>query len=217
MPVTTIHKYIDNYSIGKNSTKLIVGTIHPHLTESFIIDFFYGNTGSFWDILSNAFPKLRFNNLKEIIASLGNYNVAITDIIRQCDRENVNVTADSELFNIIYNYEQIQEGINNSLIETIYFTSRFGKNNAARLFVDKFNIRCAFNQSTSEFLIPVNHFGRQIRGVVLYSPSNNANIGITKAAPYLYKKAHYQKFEHPIKQFKIEFYQEKFDFFNEDN
>ena len=217
MPVTTIHNYIDIYPIVQNSTKLIVGTIHPHLIENFNIDFFYGNVGSFWDILSNAFPQRQFGNLEEIIGTLDQYNIAITDIIRQCERENENVTADSELYNIIHNGEQIQEGIINSEIDTIYFTSRFGENNAARLFVDTFNIDYNLNQLTSEFTIPAHHFGRQIRCVVLYSPSNNANRGIARAAPYLNNIAYFQQFGHPIKQFKVEFYQNKFDFFNNDN
>ena len=217
MPVTTFHNYIDNYPIGQNSTRLIVGTIHPHLIGNFNIDFFYGNIGSFWDILANAFPQRQFGNLEEIIATLDSYNIAITDIIRQCDRENENITADSELCNIVHNGEQIQAGIQNSQIDTIYFTSRFGANNAARLFVDTVNIHYHLDQLTSEFTIPQNYFGRQIRCVVLYSPSNNANRGIARAAPYLNNIGHYQQFEHPIKQFKIEFYRDKFNFFNNDN
>lgn len=216
MPVTTFHSYVDNYPIGQNSNKLIIGTIHPHLIENFNIDFFYGNIGSFWDILSNAFPQRQFDNLDNIITTLDNYNVAITDIIRQCDRENKNITADSKLYNIIDNGEQIHTGILNSQIDTIYFTSRFGKNNAARLFVDTFNIHYDLDPLTSEFTIPANHFGRQIRAVVLYSPSNNANRGIAKSAPYLNNIEHYCQFERPIKQFKIEFYQNKFGFFNQE-
>ena len=217
MPITTIHKFIDNYPIRKSSTKLIIGTIHPHLVDNFKINFFYGNMGSFWDILSNAFPSRHFDNIDEIITTLDNYNISIIDIIRQCDRENENVTNDSDLYNIIHNLEQIKSDIENSQIDTIYFTSRFGKNNAAKLFVDTFNIQYEFDHLKSEFIIPKEHFGRQIRCVVLYSPSNNANIGISRAKPYLNNKAYYRQFEYPIKQFKIEFYQEKFNFFNNNN
>lgn len=214
MPITTHHNFIDNYPINPNCKRLIIGTIHPHLIENFNINFFYGNVGSFWDILSNAFPQRQFNNLDQITQTLNTYKIWITDIIRQCDRENGNVTSDSELYNIIHNGKQIQEGLINSTIDTIYFTSRFGSNNAARLFVDTFNINFHFNKLTSEFTIPQNYFGRQIRCIVLYSPSNIANIGISKSAPYLNKKAYFQQFDHPIKQFKIEFYREKFNFFN---
>lgn len=79
MPVTTIHNYIDNYLISPNSTRLIIGTIHPHLIENFNVNFFYGSVGSFWDILSNAFPQRQFGNLDQITETLDNYNVATTD------------------------------------------------------------------------------------------------------------------------------------------
>lgn len=217
MPVTTIHNYIDLYPISQNSTRLIVGTIHPHLINDFNVDFFYGNIGSFWNILSNSFPNQQLANLQQILGTLNRYGVSITDMIRQCDRENEQVTADSKLFNIIDNGDQVENGIINSAIDTIYFTSRFGRNNAAKLFADRFNInyRQTFNETTSEFHIREEVFGRQIRAVVLYSPSNQANIGITGAAPYLDNIEHYGQFEHPVKQFKIEFYQRKFDFFVE--
>jgi hypothetical protein len=214
MPVTTIHNYINQYPIAQKSTKLIVGTIHPHNVENFNIDFFYGNVGSFWDILSIAFPNHNFGTLDQIIGTLNQYNIAITDIISRCDREDESVTADAKLFNIINNGEQILNGIINSNIDTIYFTSRFGLNNAAKLFVETFNIVSHFDENISEFTIPENYFGRQIRCIVLYSPSNAANIGIARALPYLNNVDYYQQFPHPIKQFKIEFYQNKFDFLN---
>jgi hypothetical protein len=217
MPVTTIHRYIDQYQILPESTKLIIGTIHPHKIGNFNIDFFYGNKGSFWDILSLSFPNHKFRDKDQIIETLGDYEISITDIIRQCDRENENITEDSKLYNIVDNGEQIQKALKKSNINTIYFTSRFGVNNAAKLFVDRFGIDYTdtFNLQTSEFIINGNVFGREIRAVVLYSPSNSANIGISRSAPYLINKDHYQQFDTPIKQFKIDFYRDKFDFFNE--
>jgi len=53
----TKHQYLDKYPISKKSEKLIVGTIHPHDHESFIIPFFYGNVTSIWTILSEAYPE----------------------------------------------------------------------------------------------------------------------------------------------------------------
>jgi len=219
MAITTMHNYLDKYPINQNSTRLIIGTIHPHLTDDFNIDFFYGNIGSFWDILSNSFPERDFNTKDHIIQTLNDYNISITDMIRQCDRENEFITEDSKLYNIIDNVGQIKEGIANSKIDTIYFTSRFGKNNAAKLFVKKFkiNYRKTFNPIMSEFTIERDVFGREIKAVVLYSPSNNANIGISKTSPYLNNYEYYQGFKHPVKQFKIEFYKNKFIFFNDQN
>jgi hypothetical protein len=213
MPVTTIHEYLDNYPYNQTYRRMIVGTIHPHMTENFNIPFFYGNVGSFWDILGQAFPQHNFLTLDSIQQVLSNYQTWVTDIIRQCDRENSNITRDDLLYNLVLNEDQIGDALNESEIETIYFTSRFGKNNAAKLFTKVFHIRYrqTYNINTSEFLIPKNRFGRQIRCIVLYSPSNDANKGIAGGAtPYLNNIAHYQQFLTPVKQFKIEFYQEKF-------
>lgn len=214
MGITTNHQYIDQYPIKSNSRKLIIGTMHPHLTEDFKIDFFYGNKGSFWDILDNAFPRMDFNSKDTILSNLEKFNVSISDMIRSCDRENAKVTADSDLYNLNINTEQIRDGIVNSEIDTIFFTSRFGRNNAAKLFVDAFKIKYDFDKVTNEFEIPKDVFGRPIKGVVLYSPSNNANIGISNSKAYKSKKDKYSAYSTPVKQFKIDFYREKFSFFN---
>ena len=212
MNVTTTHNYIDRYKIHEDSTKLIIGTIHPHKIENFRINFFYGKTGIFWDILKDAFPHQKFGNKEEIIETLKYYKISISDIIRQCDRYNANITADSKLYNIIDNSINIEEGLKKSKIDTIYFTSRFGKNNAAKLFIDIFKINYNFDHYKNEFIISQNYFGREIRAVVLYSPSKISNIGISKSLSYLNKSLYYKQFKTPIKQFKIDFYKEKFDF-----
>lgn len=216
MPITTHHKFLSIYPIKETSTRLIIGTIHPHLVSNFKFDFFYGNIGSFWDILAKAFPNQTFGDLNQIRETINSYNVSITDMIMQCDRSDEFTVADSSLYNIIDNGKQIYDGIVNSKIDTVYFTSRFGKNNAAKLFVDRFNINYMlnFNNQKSEFIIDKEVFGRQIRAIVLYSPSNNANIGISNSAAFKIKIDYYKKFDHPVKQFKIDFYREKFDFFN---
>jgi hypothetical protein len=48
----TRHQYLDKFPISADSEKFIVGTIHPHDYNNFIIPFFYGNVTSIWTILS---------------------------------------------------------------------------------------------------------------------------------------------------------------------
>ena len=143
MPVTTTHQYIDQYPVRPTDTRMIVGTIHPHIHENFHIPFFYGNVGSFWDLLQNAFPHLNLNSREEILEMLNLNNIWITDIIRSCDREDERVTNDNGLYNIVPNTDQIREAILKSRIDTIFFTSRFDKNNAAKLFTKHFDIAYA--------------------------------------------------------------------------
>jgi hypothetical protein len=52
----TKHRYVYKYPIDSSSEKLILGTIHPHNHNDFLIPFFYGNQLSLWNILHDAFP-----------------------------------------------------------------------------------------------------------------------------------------------------------------
>ncbi|WP_157433499.1 hypothetical protein [Adhaeribacter aquaticus] len=220
MPITD-HQFLDLYPVKTTDTKMIVGTIHPHLIENFRIPFFYGNVGSFWNILHHAFPHysiLQHDDLVlgNILAMLELNNIWITDIIRQCERENETITKDALLYNIVLNIEQIELALENTEINTIYFTSGFGINNAAQLFTQAFGINYLenYNAAINEFTIPENQFGREIRCIVLYSPSNAANIGISRSIPYLNNIEYYQQFQTPVKQFKIDYYQSKFQLLN---
>jgi hypothetical protein len=218
MPVTTTHQFLDLYPVKATDTKMIVGTIHPHSVENFLIPFFYGNAGSFWNILHHAFPHyniLQPDNtlqLDNIIAMLEQNDIWVTDIIRQCDREDAGVTNDTLLYNIVPNTEQIEDALANTEIDTIYFTSAFDVNNAARLFIQVFGINYQnnFDAALREFTIPENRFGREIRCIALYSPSNAANIGVSRAPLYRANFEYYQQFPKPVKQFKIDYYQNKF-------
>src|SRR5690242_6439085 len=134
MPVTTYHQYLDIYPVRPTDRRMVLGTIHPHLTEHFDIPFFYGNVGSFWNLLGQAFPQHNLLALPSILQILSRHRTWVTDIIRQCDRDSQTVTQDALLYNITANTEQIRNALNESEIDTIYFTSRFGKNNATSLF-----------------------------------------------------------------------------------
>lgn len=212
MKVTTKHQFIDQYPVLNNHTIAIVGTIHPHILENFLMLYFYGNVGSIWTILGDAFPNHNFKELNSIKHVLDNHGIWVTDIIKQCDRENEKITEDKHLKNLILNEAILKKSLENSNIDTILFASAFGKNNATKLFVDLFDInyKTTYNTTTREFIIPSKHFGRPIKGVVLYSPSGQANIGISKSHSYISNIDRYKQFLQPVKQFKIDFYKEKF-------
>src|SRR5690606_18078002 len=181
---------------------LIIGTIHPHKTDDFIIDFFYGNKNSLWSILSNAFPNKNFSSLKHITETLEKSSTAISDMIRKCDRDNDKITQDKDLYNLCLNTKEIREGIKNSSIKTIFLTSRFGKNNAAKLFVDNFNIKYknSWDEQSSSFVIPKDIFGREIKAIVLFSPSGQANTGISKSLAYKEKRHMYLNKRTPVNE-----------------
>ena len=207
--VITTHKYIDEIRVKDSDTSLILGTIHPHKTEKFQVDFFYGNRNSIWTILAASFPDLDFRTKESIIKTLSINNIWISDMIRVCNRKDDKVTQDKDLEIVTYNKDQIRDGIQNSKIDTIFFTSKFGKNNAARLFCDQFNIDT--RQITSrEFVIPKDIFGREIKGFILFSPSGQANISISVSEQYRALKENYKTEKSPVSAFKIDTYRHVF-------
>ena len=209
--VTTIHKYINQTPVKFDDTSLILGTIHPHNVDNFQIDFFYGNKSSIWNVLGEAFPEINLKSKESILNFLNRNNIWISDMIRECSRESEKVTKDKELRNLVLNTKQIEEGIVNSKIDKIYFTSGYGKNNSYKLFCEAFDIKIDKNLNPNrEFEIPKQKFGKQVKGVVLFSPSGQANIGISKNKEYLRLKEKYSEFKKPVTQYKIDFYKEAF-------
>jgi GNAT superfamily N-acetyltransferase len=135
-PVRTKHRYIKKYPIKKDDKYLILGTIHPHSPSE--LDFFYGNTQNFWEILSEVFGE-KLDGLDSILEFLNKHHIAISDMILECCRDNEKVTADEKLYNLVLN-ESIKDDILNSNIETIFFTSGDGPNGTAKLFFDLFEL-----------------------------------------------------------------------------
>lgn len=105
--ITTTHQYLDKYPISTDSEKLIVGTIHPHDHNNFIIPFFYGNVTSLWIILSEAFPNELSQplTLDGILNFLNVKKISVSDTIRKCSRKSP-TALDNDLIPIDLN-EQI--------------------------------------------------------------------------------------------------------------
>lgn len=209
MPITTKHKYISKYPIKWDDTSLILGTIHPHDIGNFKLDFFYGNTNSLWQILSITKSR-KLDTLEDIISFLEEEKIAISDMILKCDRANSKITSDKDLYNTVLN-KAIKDEILNSQIKTIYFTSGFGKNSAAKLFFDLFNLNSQIPKDWKEsYEINIDFFGKDLQCIILVSPSGSSNIGIIRSKIYLKNRDLYQNSKTPIKDFKLYFYKEKF-------
>jgi G:T/U-mismatch repair DNA glycosylase len=208
---STSHLYIDKYPIDPTATKLILGTIHPHDHEKFRTPFFYGNTNSFWEILSQAFPGEleKLFTVDGIRKFLKNRSITISDTIVRCDRRKSS-SYDEDLINIELNYDLIPQ-ITNSNIKTIYFTSGFGKNNAFRLFYERIlkqKITKEIRQSR-EIILDPKIFGREVKLMILYSPSGAANVAFATHPDYLNNKDKYKSLK-PVAEFKAEYFRKKF-------
>ena len=209
--VITVHKFIKDTKVRPSDKYMILGTIHPHNTQKFKINYFYGNKASLWSILRVAFPNLKFESKENIKNILKHHAVFITDCIKKCGRKNKGA-ADKDLTNIVYNELQIRNAFENSQINTIFFTSGEGTNNALRLFRKMFNIKpkeINLDKEAKTLVIPKKYFGRSIKGIVLISPSGQANRSIPRSTAYKEKKLKYGS-DYSVSKFKIDFYRNKF-------
>ena len=211
--IRTFHQFIHQTNWRASDKYAIIGTIHPHRVDNFDLNFFYGNKGFLWSILGQAFPNLDFTSVESIKDILSRNRIWITDMIEECSRPHEKETRDSHLYDLVLNTKLIEEGLRGSEIHTIFLTSRFERNSAAELFIRAFNLdRSSWNEELSQFIIPASKFGREIRAVVLFSPSGRANLGISRTKSYLSTKDRYSGEKNPISSFKIDFYREKFGF-----
>lgn len=211
--IITTHQYIDKYPISEGSTKLILGTIHPHDHEKFQIPFFYGNKMTFWNIMKEAYPeKLKTPlNVNQIVQFLQENNISVSDTIKTCKRTKKSAL-DKHLIPIEFNKKLIEQ-IEKSNIKEIYFTSGFNKNNAFKTFYENIlGLKIDANiKKERELVLEKGIFNRNIKLIILYSPSGSANLGISNSLIYLKNKHKYQNFEKPIKQFRIDLYRQQFD------
>jgi G:T/U-mismatch repair DNA glycosylase len=208
----TTHKFLEKYPILMDSEKLIVGTIHPHDHEKFIIQFFYGNVISLWNILSDAFPEelKKPLTLEGILDFLSIRKISVSDTIKICDRQNP-TALDKDLIPVKLN-ETIKEDIKKSNIKEILFTSGFGKNNAFRLFyTDILGLKITQEiKMNREIVVDEKIFGRPIKLTILYSPSGSSNVGLSKSKLFKENKEKYSKSKRPVYDFKVDYYRELF-------
>lgn len=208
----TTHQYIDKYPIAKDSEKLIVGTIHPHNYQNFIIPFFYGNVISIWNILSDAFPNelQKPLTINRILQFLNSKKISMSDTIIKCQRIKP-TTLDEDLVPLELNTKMIND-IKNSNIKEIFFTSGFGKNSAFKLFyVDILGLSITKEiREKRETMLNEHIFGRPVKLTILYSPSGSSNVGLSKTKAYLNNKAKYINSKRPVYDFKVDYYRDKF-------
>lgn len=228
----TQHAYLDLYPVDPNSTRLVVGTIHPHDVENFYVQFFYGNKLSLWKVLNRATNGelndpdfvaegnnriFRERNgfehritLKTILDFIRRHKISVSDAVRECRRPG-SVWADAELIPTRLNVELVEQ-IRNSKITQVLFMSGFGKTNAFKLFYSDIlgqKITPEIRQNR-EVVCPPEIFGRPVTLTILYSPSGAANVAIAQSPIYRAARERYADSPTPVYDFKIDYYREKF-------
>lgn len=210
--MTSKHQFLPLYPIESDSRKLIVGTIHPPDPSRFRVQFFYGNKGSLWNILHQAFPaELRDPDSVESIRSfLKARKISMSDTVAECRRKNPSAL-DSDMTDIRLHEGMIGQ-IRDSAIQEIFFTSGFGTNNAFKLFYTgllKQRITPAIREQKG-ILLDALFFGRPVRLTVLHSPAGTANISLSRNKEYLASRHLYEGLKSPVHTFKVDYYRRVF-------
>lgn len=210
--IITRHLHLAKYPIDKAARKLIVGTIHPHNHETFLIPFFYGNKNSIWEIFADAFPEdlPKPITLEKVLHFLKKKKIAISDTIVECERQS-SMYLDNDLIPLKLNTGLLLQ-IKNAEITDVYFTSGFGKNSAFKLFYTgilqkKITRKIRENRKV---VLDKNIFGRVVTLHVLYSPSGSANIAWATSEMYREKAHRYKNSARPVYAFKVDYYRERF-------
>jgi len=210
--MTTKHQYLPLYPVDPASERLIVGTIHPHDHGSFKVPFFYGNRGSIWTILHEAFPAELPDpfSLKDIRGFLSKRKISMSDMVLECRRKAM-TALDSDLIPVRLNHGIIDD-IRGSAVRDIFFTSGFGTNNAFKLFfVDVLQQRLTPEiRRRKELVLGPEFFGRPVRLRALISPAGTANISLSKDPLYLAVSHRYAGSRRPVQDFKVDYYREIF-------
>lgn len=207
----TEHLYVDQYPIHHTDETLILGTIHPHEADFFMMPFFYGNKNSIWNLMRDAFPQelSASYTLDDVLLFLHSRNIAVSDTILRCARLD-DGASDDKLVPLALNMA-LTEQIRHSDIQQIFCTSGFGKNSAFRLFYEGIlglKLTAEIRQ-TKQVVLPESIFGRPVRVDLLPSPSGAANIALARSAAFK-KSRYYGQEERPVYRYKVSLYQKLF-------
>lgn len=189
---------------------LILGTIHP-FKQNTHCGFFYRNTNIFWNILDEIFEE-NLNSPENIEVFLEKHSIAISDMILECKIEHENITADKDLQALKLN-ENLKNQILESNIDTIFFTSAFGTNNATKLFFHAFKLKKPKNWQENNREFSIDFYGKTITCIILFSPSNRALPGIVNNKSFQSNRIRCPQLS--TNTFRKNFYKEKFQKFFE--
>ncbi len=137
----------------KGAKYLVLGSFYSARSKKGVsYNWYYSNgRNQFWPILESIYG-VELKNKKQQQKLFTNLNIAIADIIYQCERKE-NSSLDTKLTNFVYNIKPITKVLGENLIEKIFFTSGF---------VEK-EYKKKFKKLTEEF--------PEIESITLPSPS----------------------------------------------
>lgn len=183
------HPWLDDHPIKQNAKYLILGT-HPPMPYCGKLEFFYGNMSEFWRFLDKVYPKNKLYTdgcpkKQDILKFLNTYRISITDMVYKTDVKKF--STDKEMGKISPQDLNpfLQDWLEKSQVEKIYFTSFSGKNSAKNLFKKWF--KSTYGKTCRIPSFPLNKIeinGRIIETIDLYSPSPTARLGLPRSKAF---------------------------------
>jgi G:T/U-mismatch repair DNA glycosylase len=179
--IINIHPWLENYPIENESKNLIIGTHPPMPYDENNLQYFYGNMNEFWRLLDQVYPvENLFNNGNPLLQNIFDFqrkkSISITDIVYFTHVERFSTDDQmGNIENVDFN-PFLSDWLENSIVETIYFTSLGGKNSAKNLFKRWLNLNYQFEgEITGSHINTITLPGnRKIRLIDLFSPSPTA-------------------------------------------
>lgn len=187
------HPYLEIHPLTKAYKYLVIGTMPParelppgtickkekKRQRNFKIDYYYGNVASFWKLMNQLYPSVKFDTIADIQKWQGEYSIGITDTVIQCRRKDPCSYKDSDLIIDWTDYNhQLKKYIltHKNYIEKLIFTSGENCNNALtnfkKIMGDQFQIIA--NKVVSD--LPSPSGGSNISNF----NSDNATLGLNK-------------------------------------
>jgi G:T/U-mismatch repair DNA glycosylase len=213
------HPWLEKYPIKCNSTKLIIGT-HPPMPHRGCMPFYYGNSFEFWRFMEQVYLNDVFfdfemkPDLNLILKWLERHKMSITDMIEYTFEES-SFSIDSDITLNDYKAQLNQHLFNwlkDSKVNKIYFTSFSEGKSAYDLFRKwvqlHFNMRLPKGRdiinNNNSYILSI--FERDIKLIMLYSPSPTARRGIPNSIPYKLWLKNNPKIKNPIDEFRVYWY-----------
>ena len=191
------HPWLKEYPIHPSDKGVIIGT-HPPMPYRGCLKFYYGNMYEFWRFLEQTYLNDSFfdseqkPDLKKILKWLEKYQLGITDMLFLTHKNN-EFSVDNDM--IIDDKKKqlnpyLYDWLNQSKVDTLYFTSFSNGKSAFGLFKSWYKIH--FKKTLPNGLdilkdgnsFTIELFKKKVNLVMLYSPSPAARRGIPRSKPY---------------------------------
>ena len=177
------HPWLVDHPMNQDAKYLILGT-HPPMPYCGKLEFYYGNMSEFMRFFDKVYPENKLYTdgcpeKQDILKFLNSYKFSITDMVYETHGEKFSTGRKMGKISPQDLNPFLQDWLEKSQVERIYFTSFSGQNSAKSLFKKWF--RSTYGKVCRIPAFPLNEIeinGRIIETIDLYFPSPTAKRGL---------------------------------------